>query len=95
LLEKVVAEGNFLQFYISNKAVTTLILPHILSRGVAYGRTILEYFLNIAEKHPELPDYFFYDREWILIAFIRLFQAIDAHSGPGNGYGRIKVEEVE
>jgi arginyl-tRNA synthetase len=42
LLEKVVAEGNFLQFYISNKAVTTLILPHILSRGVAYGTNTMD-----------------------------------------------------
>ena len=37
LLEKVVSEGSFLQFFISNKAITTLILPQILKRAEKYG----------------------------------------------------------
>jgi arginyl-tRNA synthetase len=42
LLEKVVAAGAFMQFFISNKAITSLILPQILKMQDKYGTNTLE-----------------------------------------------------
>jgi arginyl-tRNA synthetase len=41
-LEKVVAAGTFLQFFISNKAVTLLILPQILKLDTKYGTNTID-----------------------------------------------------
>ena len=42
LLEKVVAAGAFMQFFISNKAITSLILPQILKMQDKYGTNTLD-----------------------------------------------------
>jgi arginyl-tRNA synthetase len=41
LLGKIVAAGNYLQFFISNKAITSLVLREILKRGSKYGTSTL------------------------------------------------------
>jgi arginyl-tRNA synthetase len=41
-LEKVVAAGTFLQFFISNKAITSLILPQILKLDTKYGTNTID-----------------------------------------------------
>jgi len=42
LLEKVVSAGAFMQFHISSKAATSLILPQILKRGEKYGTSNID-----------------------------------------------------
>jgi arginyl-tRNA synthetase len=42
LVDKVVSAGSFLQFFISNKAVTSLILPQILARGHDFGNNSID-----------------------------------------------------
>jgi arginyl-tRNA synthetase len=42
LVDKVVSAGSFLQFFISNKAVTSLILPQILARGNEFGKNTID-----------------------------------------------------
>jgi arginyl-tRNA synthetase len=41
-LEKVVAAGSFMQFFISNTAIIKLILPHILKHGSKYGTNTID-----------------------------------------------------
>src|SRR5205814_2611280 len=42
LLEKVVSAGSFMQFFISNNAITSLILPQILKQGQNYGTNTID-----------------------------------------------------
>jgi arginyl-tRNA synthetase len=42
LLDKVVAAGTFMQFFISSKAITSLILPQILKLGPKYGTNTVD-----------------------------------------------------
>ena len=42
MVDKVVSTGSFLQFFISNKAITSLILPQILERGNDFGKNTID-----------------------------------------------------
>ena len=41
-MEKIIAAGTFLQFFISNKAITSLILPQILKLDTKYGTNTID-----------------------------------------------------